>query len=305
MNVLVTGGLGFLGSTLLTMLRDAGYRVVSYDRRALDSTADSTLAYVQGDLLDLPLLLETIRKYSIDRIIHTAAISHPVVAIDIPYQTVLTNALGTANVLEAARMSGIKRVVNLSSEYAYGHNAHLGTTSEDVPLHPTGVYGATKVFTEKLARAYMNHYGMEVPSLRPGWIYGPGQFMQCYMKTLLRNAIDGVPTNEPEGRAYEFQYVHVEDVAQACIRACMADTMESYVYSITAGHKTSLEELAKIVIERYPSASITIGEGTIPALDRYATFDISSAKRELGYEPRYDTIDGVHMYASWLQNHPF
>ncbi|MCK9911646.1 SDR family oxidoreductase, partial [Microbacteriaceae bacterium K1510] len=90
-------------------------------------------------------------------------------------QTVLTNAVGTTNVLEAARLSDIKRVVNFSSECVYGNNAELGVITEDAPLHPTTPYGATKVFTEKLAAVYTTLYGMEVPSLRPGWIYGPGQ----------------------------------------------------------------------------------------------------------------------------------
>lgn len=305
MNVLVTGGLGFLGTTLVKMLRELDHRVVSYDRRVLETDQGSMLNYVQGDLLDLPLLIETIKKYKIERIIHTAAISHPTVAIDIPYQTVLTNALGTTNVLEAARLSGITRVVNLSSEYAYGHNAHLGTTTEDIPLHPTGVYGATKVFTEKLARAYMNHYSMEVPSLRPGWIYGPGQFMQCYMRTLLRNAVDGTPTIETEGRDYEFQYVHVRDVAQACILACTVEKMESYVYSITSGIKTSYGQLSEYINEIYPNADIQIGNGTIPELDRYATFDISAARRELGYKPVIDIQSGIKMYGDWLEKHHY
>jgi nucleoside-diphosphate-sugar epimerase len=249
--------------------------------------------------------METLKKYHIDRIIHTAAISHPTVAIEIPYQTVMTNALGTANVFEAARLSGIKRIVNLSSEYAYGHNAQLGTVTEDIPLHPTGVYGATKVFTEVLAGGYMNLYGMEIPSLRPGWIYGPGQFMQCYMKTLLRNAIDGMPTFSTEGRDYEFQFVHVADVAQACILACSVDTLETYVYNITAGYKTSYGTLVEYVKKLYPEAEIQLGAGTIAVLDRYATFDISRARRELGYEPVYDLKNGVKAYAEWLEKHPY
>ncbi|WP_077212616.1 NAD-dependent epimerase/dehydratase family protein [Bacillus dakarensis] len=304
MNILVTGGMGFLGSTLVKMLRERGDRVISFDRKAIESD-DHQLTYVQGDLLDFSLLLETIKKYEVERIIHTAAISHPAAAIDIPYQTVLTNAVGTTHVFEAARLSGIKRVVNLSSEYAYGNNEHLVTTNEDIPLHPTGVYGATKVFTEKLAGGYRNHYGMEIPSLRPGWIYGPGQFMQCYMKTLLRNAIDGVPTIEPEGRDHGFQYVHVRDVAQACILACTVDSLDTYVYSITAGDKIAYGDLIGLVKDLYPEAKIDVGEGNFSVIDRYATIDISRARKELGYQPVYDLKSGVEMYAKWLESHPY
>lgn len=304
MNILVTGGLGFLGSTLVQMLLERGERVISYDRKTIESNNDQVV-YIQGDLLDLPLLLETMKKYKVERIIHTAAISHPTVAVDIPYQTVLTNALGTTNVFEAARLSGIKRIVNLSSEYAYGNNAHLIATNEEIPLNPTGVYGATKVFTEKLAIGYKNHYGMEIPSLRPGWIYGSGQFMQCYMKTLLRNAIDGVPTIEKEGGDHGFQYVHVNDVAQACILACTVESMESYVYSITDGTKIIYRDLIEYVKELYPNAEILVGDGNFSVLDDYATFDISQAKNELGYKPTYDIKSGVESYAKWLEFYPY
>lgn len=167
------------------------------------------------------------------------------------------------------------------------------------------MYGATKVFTEKLANAYRNHYGMEIPSLRPGWIYGPGQFMQCYMKTLLRNAIDGVPTIMEEGIDHEFQYVHVRDVAQACILACKVNSLDSYVYSITEGTKTSYGELVELVKERYPTAEIHVGKGSFSVLDHYATIDISRARAELGYEPAYDLKKGVEFYANWLESHPF
>ncbi|SDW57851.1 NAD(P)-dependent oxidoreductase [Paenibacillus sp. CF384] len=305
MNILVTGGMGFLGSNLVPMLRERDYRVVSYDRRVKDNGGDESLTYVQGDLLDLPLILETIRTYKIDRIIHTAAISHPVTAIDIPYQTVMTNAVGTTNIFEAARLSGIKRVVNLSSEYAYGNNAELGTVTEDVPLHPSGVYGATKVFTEKLAYGYRNLYGLEIPSLRPGWLYGPGQFMQCYMKDLIVNAIKGVPTYLKEGRDYGFQYVHVKDVAQACICAMEAENMKSYVYSITAGYKTTFGELITFVQELYPDAVIEVGEGRFSELDHYGTFDITKAREEIGYVPAREFYESVRAYAGWLAFNPY
>jgi nucleoside-diphosphate-sugar epimerase len=305
MNIMVTGGCGFLGSTLVQMLKEQGHTVISYDRKVRENNEDGKLLYVQGDLLDLPLMIETIRKNKIERIIHTAAISHPAAAIEIPYQTVLTNALGTTNVFEAARLLGIKRVVNMSSEYAYGNNAHLGTVKEDIPLHPSGVYGATKVFTEKLAYGYMNLYGMEIPSLRPGWIYGQGQFMQCYMKTLIHNAINHIPTIEDEGSDYAFQYVHVTDVARACILACTSTTMKTFVYTITAGHKTTYQELIEQVRELYPDLQTNVGPGTFSVLDQYATFDITRAREELQYEPKIQLKQGLKEYAKWLTTHSF
>lgn len=305
MSILVTGGLGFLGQTLIRMLREAGEKVISYDRRMLEDFRDPGLVYVQGDLNDLPLLLETIRRNGVERIIHTAAISHPYFSRDIPYQTVITNAVGTTTVFEAARLSGMKRVVNFSSECAYGNNAELDFITEDAPLHPTTPYGATKVFTEKLAAVYSQLYGMEIPSLRPGWIYGPGQFMQCYMKTLLRNAIDGTPTVESHGIDYRFQYVHVTDVAHASVLAATVPALNHSVFNITGGTQISYGDLVDYVKEIYPAANINIGQGTIDILDANAQFDISRAKEDLGYVPRVGLREGIREYAKWLELNPY
>lgn len=304
MNVFVTGGMGFLGQSLVGMLAERGDNVVSYDLRAKESEHPN-LVYIKGDIGDLPTLIETLRDHHIEKIIHTAAISHPVLSRNIPYRTMMTNAVGTINILEAARLLGIKRVVNLSSECAYGNNSELEIVHENASLNPTTPYGATKVFTEKMAYVYTTLYGMEVPSLRPGWLYGPGQFEQCYMKTLLRNAIDGVPSKEESGIDYRFQYVHVTDVARACILAMDAPELNQLVFNITGGTQISYGELVSHVQALYPDTDIEIGAGTIDILDANAPFDISRAKEVIGYEPKVQLEEGIRTYAEWLKNHEF
>ncbi|MCQ6268129.1 NAD(P)-dependent oxidoreductase [Fictibacillus sp. WQ 8-8] len=305
MNILVTGGMGFLGNELVRQLREKNYHVVSYDRRVKENNEDPQLCYLQGDLSDLPLMLETLRAHQIDAVIHTAAISHPYFSREIPYQTVMTNAVGTTNVFEACRLSNINRIINFSSECAYGNNADLGVVTEEASLEPTTPYGATKVFTEKLAAVYSNLYGMEIYSLRPGWIYGPGQFMQCYMKTLLRNAIDDKPTIEERGSDYHFQYVHVSDVARAAFLAATVPNLRYNVYNITGGNQISYTYLVSYVKELFPEAEIKIGPGTIDVLDANAMFDISRANEDLGYHPEVELKTGIRKYAQWLKDHPY
>ncbi len=143
MNVLVTGSKGFLGQEVVRQLLRQGHRVTGYDRSLTCAIEAADYQYRQGDLIDLASLLETFQTQKFDAVIHTAAISHPVDSRRIPLQTVLTNALGTTHVLEAARLSGTPRVVNLSSECAYGNNQALGVIDESVPLQPTTPYGCT------------------------------------------------------------------------------------------------------------------------------------------------------------------
>jgi UDP-glucose 4-epimerase len=257
--------------------------------------------------LDLASLIGICQSEQYDAVIHTAAISHPVDSRRIPLQTVLTNALGTTHVLEAARLYSIPRVVNLSSECAYGHNRELGVIDESAPLQPRTPYGCTKVFTEKMGEVYSDLYGLSVISLRPGWIYGPGQFMQCYLKSLLRAAIDGVPLREESGGDYNLQYVHVSDVATACLLAMSAkdQTLKQRVFNVTAGEQESYLQVAERVRKLFPAADLQIGSGTIDVLDENARFDISAAREQLGYQPQYLLSDGLTTYASWLEKHPY
>lgn len=307
MNYLVTGSNGFLGQEVVRQLLSAGHRVVGYDRSLSSALADDEYTYVQGDLADLPTLLQACQQFEPNAIIHTAAISHPVDSRRIPLQTVLTNALGTTHVFECARLTGIGRIVNLSSECAYGCNQELGVIDESAALEPTTPYGCTKVFTEKLGKVYSDLYALDVISLRPGWIYGPGQFMQCYLKTLLRHAIDQLPLHEPEGGDYLLQYVHVSDVARACILAAQVpgERLRQRVFNITAGEQESYADVAGRVRHLFPNARIEIGPGTIPVLDANARFDISAAVEQLGYQPRYNLTEGLAAYADWLATHPY
>lgn len=305
MTTLVTGGFGFVGRTTVLMLMERGERVISVDRRFTEESDEEALyKYYQADINDVGRLVDILRAESVGRIIHTAAISHPVVSRDIPYQTVMTNAVGTTSVFEAARLSGIRRVVNFSSECAYG-NQDAGPILETAPLQPTTPYGVTKVFTEHLSRVYTDLYGMEIPSLRPGWVYGPGQFMQCYLKTMLRNAIDGVPTHEPSGIEYRFQYVHVEDVAQAAILTAEVPDVGSEVFNVTAGEQLSYAEVVTEVQKQFPQAVIQIGPGTIDVLDQNGTFAIEKAVQMLDYQPKYNLPAGIFQYAAWMRENPF
>ncbi len=305
MTTLVTGGFGFVGRTAVRMLRERGERVVSLDRRFTEEgNEDPQYKYYQADINDIGRMVDILQTEKVERIIHTAAISHPVVSRDIPYQTVMTNALGTTSVFESARLSGIRRVVNFSSECAYG-NQEYGPILESAPLQPTTPYGVTKVFTEHLSRVYSDLYRMEIPSLRPGWVYGPGQFMQCYLKTMLRNAIDSIPTCEPEGIKYRFQYVHVEDVAQAAILAADVPDVGSEVFNVTAGVQLSYAQVVNEVKKQFTQASIKIGPGTIDVLDQNGTFSIDKAVHLLGYQPKYDLAAGIRQYAAWLRENPF
>ncbi|WP_168200724.1 NAD(P)-dependent oxidoreductase [Allokutzneria sp. NRRL B-24872] len=146
-SVLLTGSTGLVGKRLLKQLTSLGHRVVTYDRSSPPPDTES-VTHVQGDLGDLPRMLAAINARDVDRIVHTAAQSHPKLSLSFPTATFHANVTGTLNLYEAARITGVTRIVNYSSERAYG-NAE-GFVREDHALRPTTPYGVTKVTGELL-----------------------------------------------------------------------------------------------------------------------------------------------------------
>ena len=161
--VMITGGLGYVGRYLTRKLSEQGVKVVSYNRDYSEARSEF-MTPVQGELFDIPRSVRTIQEHGIDRVIHTAAMSHPDLSIDLPITTVTANIDGTIHLLEAMRLAGIKKLVNFSSETVYGH--FEGEINEQTPTYPTTPYGVTKIATEHFGRVYNDLYGMEVISLR-------------------------------------------------------------------------------------------------------------------------------------------
>jgi UDP-glucose 4-epimerase len=300
---LVTGGLGYIGRYLVRGLAGRGESVVSYNRDFVDAT-ETNVTYVQGELYDLPRLVDTLRRYNVDRIIHTAAMSHPELSIDLPITTFTANVDGTLHVLEAARMTGVRRFINFSSECAYGNNEGA-LVREDAPLRPTTPYGITKVTTEMLARVYTDRYGLDVISLRPTELYGPGNKMPQYLREMIRAGLNGSPFRMEQGAAHLFHFVHVADVARATILAADAVKPAQRIYNVTGGPQTSLGRAAELVRAAIPGAEISIGPGFIASLDRNGPFDISAAERDLGYRPSCTVEEGIASYVDWLRANPY
>jgi UDP-glucose 4-epimerase len=298
---LVTGGIGFVGRYIVPALVVSGRQVVSYNRDYGES-ADPAVAAVQGELYDIPRLVRVMGEHDVDTIVHTAAMSHPELSIDLPITTFTANVDGTVHLFEAARMAGVGRVVNFSSECAYGH--HEDPVDEDAPLRPTTPYGVSKDATELLGRVYTDLYGVDVVSLRVTEVYGPGNRMPETLKDLLQAALAGEPYVAARGGDHRFQLVHAEDVAAAAVAAAACKGQHAPVYNVTGGSQVSLHELADLVRARFPDARLDIGGGHIPTLDRQGPYDIAAARRDLGYAPRWSLERGIDAYADWLRTHP-
>jgi nucleoside-diphosphate-sugar epimerase len=239
MSILVTGGAGLIGGSVKRALEARGEEVVAIDRIPGDGVevADLTEVHRLHELVD-----------SATAIIHCGAISGPMVAPDNPHLVVQSNIVGTANILEVARIRGIRRVVFCSSVTAFGNTPEgMNLVPEDVVLAPTSVYAASKVAGEALVDTYSLKHGLDGVSLRIGWVYGPHRTTDCAIRTMILDAQAGRPTRYPFGRDFYRRYVHIDDVTAALLLALDVDALQRRVFTVTGGSYATLGEIAEVV----------------------------------------------------------
>jgi nucleoside-diphosphate-sugar epimerase len=296
--VLVTGASGLIGHAVHRLLAKQGRPVVAVDR------AEATIEGLGVEAADIgsPHRLHALAaRHRFDAILHCGAFSGPMVARDDPTAIVAVNIVGTANVLELARVHGIRRVVFCSSVSAYGSTPEgLEPVSEETPLHPSSVYGASKAAGEALVDGYVAQHGVDGVSLRLSWVYGPRRMTDCAIREMVRSAQAGRPHRLPFGRDFHRQYVHVEDAARALALAMDAPRLPRRSYNVTGGSYATLGEIAGIVTRVVPGADIEVAPGPDPVDDRQARFDIGAAARDLGYRPQIGLEEGIAAYADWL-----
>jgi UDP-glucuronate 4-epimerase len=299
--ILVTGAAGLIGNAVRARLEASGRSVVPID---LLGRTEEGKSIIVCDIGDIHRLHGIAREHKLAGIIHCGAYSGPMVARDNPYSMVQVNIVGTANMLELARLLGGVRFVYCSSTSVYGSVLWPAPVPEDVALFPVSVYGASKVAGEQLVSAYASQFNLDGVSLRLSWVYGPRRTTDCVVRTMITNALAGKPTRIPYGRGFHRQYIHVDDVAAALVAAVDRPNPPRRTYSLTGGTYLTFEEIADTVKRLLPNAQIELGEGPDPDDGIQPRFDISAAERDLGFRPSLTFEKGVAQYAAWLKNRP-
>lgn len=314
--VLITGGLGAIGSFVIRAFVEAGVRPL-----VLDARPDFTLVpeltdrfdFVPGDVLDLPGLMRLVKERQVRRIVHLAAVMPPAAQENPPLGWQI-NTWGTLNVLEAARTFGLERVVYASSKAVYGlmsgEYAHPGyqPVSESYPFNPDSVYGATKVASELMGRQYRERYGIQFIVLRFATTYGPGKLARHgavgLVSRIVESALAGKEFSVPQGGDQKNDLIYNRDVALAVFLAATRDALTEHTFNIGSGQLFTLGQVLDALREVLPEMRVRIGPGLDyygEGKNAYCLFDVSRAKRELGFSPAYDLRHGVHDYVSLLR----
>ena len=305
--VLVTGGLGFIGSNFVRyILQETSYDITNVDKLTYagnpanlnDIENNSRYTFVKGDICDKELMNHLVSRCEV--VVNFAAESHVDRSILDPDAFVKTDIMGTHNLLEAVRANG-KRLVHISTDEVYGSKME-GEFDEEAPLCPSSPYSSTKAGADLLCRAYYKTYKTDVVITRSSNNYGPYQHPEKFIPLFITNAIEG--KNLPLYGTGENvrDWLHVEDNCSA-ILTIMEKGKAGEVYNITSKNERKNADVAKLIVEELgaPASLITFVDDR-PAHDfRYAI--TNNRLLALGWKSRWEFEDGLKQTIEWYKNH--
>lgn len=307
MNVLITGGGGFIGSNIVRELADKGHNVRVLDdfstgkRENLKSILDE-IELIKGDIRDAELLRGAVRDIEI--VLHQAALPSVARSLKDPLLTADVNINGTINVLTAARDSGVRRVVYASSSSVYGDTPTLPKV-EDMPTTPLSPYAASKLAGEHYCRVYSEIHGLDTVSLRYFNVFGPRQdptsqysaVIPLFISALLGGSIPTVYGDGEQTRDFTF----VGNVVNANVWALKAKKTKGEAVNIGCGSRVSLNQLLDM-LNKITGKDITAKYDNARKGDvRHSLADISKAKKLIDYEPKVGLEDGLRETVKWFQ----
>jgi dTDP-glucose 4,6-dehydratase len=313
MNLLVTGGAGFIGSnfTRYWVEQHPADRVVVLDlltyagnRPNLEDVEDR-IAFAHGDIADFELVEQVLRDDGIDVVVNFAAESHNSLAVLDPGLFFRTNVLGTQTLLEAARTVGIGRFHHISTCEVYG-DLPLDTDevfTETSPYRPRTPYNASKAGADHAVRAYHETYGLPVTITNCANNYGPYQFPEKVIPVFVTSALDDQPLQMYASTENRREWIHALDHC-AAIDAVLERGRVGETYHVGTGVEKSIEQIADAVLSELgkPSELKTIIPDR-PGHDRRYVLDWSKIHRELGWAPRIPFDRGLAETVAWYAEH--
>jgi len=301
--ILVTGACGWLGSAIVETLLSRGDSVIATDLMispgiAALAVSDKRLTAVAADLGEWHQVMRLFEAHRPDEVLHAAAIVGVIQCADIPIKAQRVNVEGSINLFEAMRLNGVKRVVHVSTEETYG-DFLAPMIDEDHPQKPLSIYGLTKLGAEHYGRVYSREHGLECINVRTCWVYGPHLPRLRMPRTFVEAALRGEPFHQPDGGNLAVDQVYIDDTVQGALLALDKPQHNYDAYNIATGVAPTLRDTADAVNRAIQGAKITVGDsgpyrhgGKVLSAVKGA-LDISRARKELGYAPRYDLQRGI------------
>jgi dTDP-glucose 4,6-dehydratase len=311
--ILVTGGMGFIGSNFVRyLLREhPAVRLVNLDkatyagnpRNLADLASDPRYVFVQADVCDGEAVGKALTAHAADQIVHFAAETHVDRSILSAGIFVRTNIEGTQVLLDAARAAGVRRFLQISTDEVYGSLGTSGAFGEGSPILPNSPYAASKAGADVLARAYHVTHGLPVIIARTCNNYGPYQFPEKFIPLMIVNAFRGEPLPIYGDGLHVREWLHVEDHCRA-LAWVLAEGRLGEVYNIGSGEERANLDVAKRILAAAgrPESLLTHVKDR-PGHDRRYAVDHTKLRRELGWAPRIAFADGLARTIAWYRSH--
>jgi dTDP-glucose 4,6-dehydratase len=309
MNLLVTGGAGFIGSNFVRYMlgKYPNYKVVNYDlltyagnlENLKDVENHPNYTFVKGDINNRELVDYLVKTHEIDVIVNFAAESHVDRSITDPDIFVKTNVLGTQALLDVAKANNIKKYVQISTDEVYGTLGETGYFTEETPLAPNSPYSASKAGGDLLVRAYHETYGLNVNITRCSNNYGPYHFPEKLIPLMITNALEGKELPIYGDGQNIRDWLHVKDHC-AAIDLVIHKGRSGEVYNIGGHNERTNNEIVHLIVEKLRvSKDLIKYVADRPGHDRRYAIDPTKIMTELGWKPQYTFEKGIVETIQW------
>ena len=308
---LITGGMGFIGTYLAHALLAKGEDVILFDvitSSPLIKDIKNKIKIVQGDLASWAEVMEVVKQYKIDGIYHTGALLSAS-AEEKPITAYNVNAGGTFNVLEAARLFNVKRVVYTSTIASYGLGLH--TVDEDTIQMPISMYGVTKVFSERLGEYYHRKFGVDFRAVRLPSVIGPGRGgggASAYSTLMISEPALKKPYTVYVEEDVIMPLLYIKDAIDGLLRLYDADNakLKRRVYCI-AGFSPTAKEIYAAVKKALPNADIQFKPDRelteiVRSWPKY--LEETKALEEWGWKTKFHLKETIEDFIKEVQAHP-
>jgi UDP-glucose 4-epimerase len=316
--ILIVGGTGFIGAHVARFMAGEGHEVFLFDplppSPAIEwmlSPYSPNIHYLKGSITDLPVLLRALSKYAITWIVNTSAVTDLEVLVNQPLTAHQVMVQGHLHLMEAVRLTAIKRVVVTSSIGVYAPVQYEPMDERHPVLLPNegptiASYSSWKLAIESSGLFYYAYHGVDCLFLRLSAVYGFGMRYPLYVKPFVEESLLGRPVRFETGGDMKRDYTYIEDVVRGINLALHAPSSLSYrIYNITSGEDMiSASQVADVVKELIPNADIEI-KGGLSEFEKHdmknrGKLSIQLAERELGYKPCFKFPEGLRNY---IQQH--
>jgi dTDP-glucose 4,6-dehydratase len=309
MNLLVTGGAGFIGSNFVRYMLEKypNYKVVNYDlltyagnlENLKDVENHPNYTFVKGDINNRELVDYLVKTHKIDVIVNFAAESHVDRSITDPDIFVKTNVLGTQALLDVAKANNIKKYVQISTDEVYGTLGETGYFTEETPLAPNSPYSASKAGGDLLVRAYHETYGLNVNITRCSNNYGPYHFPEKLIPLMITNALEGKELPIYGDGQNIRDWLHVKDHC-AAIDLVIHKGRPGEVYNIGGHNERTNNEIVYLIVEKLGVSNDLIKYvADRPGHDHRYAIDPTKIMTELGWKPQYTFDNGIVETIQW------